>query len=109
MQRSKEKVSPLLRDLVLTTTRNTMRQHKGISTWPKFSTPSAIHKLPELNVPILILTGTLDLPELLLVNGFMANNLPNAKQVMISGVAHMINMEKPERFNEEIRKFLDEK
>lgn len=104
-QRSKDKVSPLLRDFVYTTTKNTMRQHKA-SGWAKFATPSAIKKLSSLKVPTLILTGTLDLPEVLLVNGYLANNLPNAKQVMISGAAHMLNLEKPERFNEELRKFL---
>ena len=107
-QRSKDNVSPLLRDFVYSTTKNTMRQHQA-GGWVKFANTAAVKQLPQLNVPTLILTGTLDLPEVLLMNGYMVNNLPNAKQVMISGVAHMINLEKPERFNEEIRKFLNEK
>ena len=85
-----------------------MRQHHA-SGWPKFATPSAITKISSLKVPTLILTGTLDLPELLLMNGYLANNLPNATQVMVSGAAHMINMEKPERFVQEVRKFIDAK
>jgi pimeloyl-ACP methyl ester carboxylesterase len=85
-----------------------MRQHRA-SGWIQFAKPSAINKLSQLHVPTLILTGTLDLPEVLLVNAYMANNMPNVKQVMISGAAHMINLEKPERFNEEIRKFLNDK
>jgi pimeloyl-ACP methyl ester carboxylesterase len=108
IQRSTKTVSPLLRDLVYTTTRNTMRQHHA-SGWPQFNKPSAINRLAEIKMPILILTGTLDLPDLLLMNGYLANNLPNAKQVMVSGAAHMINIEKPVRFNEEVRRFLNEK
>ncbi len=103
--RTKDKVSPLLRDLIYTTTKNTMRQHKT-EGWPKLNSSGAINRLTELKKPTLILTGTLDLPEILLVNGYIANNIPNAKQVMISGAGHMINLEKPERFNSELKKFL---
>jgi len=108
LTRSEKTVSPLLRNLFYTTTKNTLRQHHA-SGWPKFATPSAITKISDLKVPTLLLTGTLDLPEELLINGYLVNNLPNASQVMISGAAHMINMEKPERFNQEVRKFLDGK
>ena len=106
-KRNKDDVSPLLRELVFTTTKNTMRQHQA-SGWVQFNSPRALSKLAELKTPTLILTGTLDLPDVLLINGYLVNNLPNATQVMVSGTAHMLNMEKPERFNQEMRKFLGE-
>lgn len=105
VSRSPGDVSPVLRELLYTTTRNNMRLHKGYTTWPRFTQPAAIHNLAKINVPVLILTGTLDLPEIITMNGYLYNNLPNAKQVMVSGAAHMINLENPVRFNEEVRKF----
>jgi pimeloyl-ACP methyl ester carboxylesterase len=85
-----------------------MKQHHA-SGWPRFATPAAITKLSSLKIPTLILTGSSDLPEVLLVNEHLAKNIPNAKHIIIDGVAHMINMEKPQRFNEEVKKFLAEK
>lgn len=68
--------------------------------------PSAIGRLVELRVPTLIVVGDMDLPEKLAMAERLAAEIPGAKQQIISGVAHMVNMEKPAEFNRIVLDFL---
>ena len=103
--RTKEQLAPALWDSGYAVTYQNMRKHK-ISGWPRFVQPSAIHSLKKLSMPVLILTGTIDMPEVLLMNSWLKEHIPNAKQVLLPGQAHMLNLEDPVKFNRLIEDFI---
>jgi len=69
--------------------------------------PPAIDRLSELEVPMLVVVGELDLPGILEIADFLVDADPNADLVVVPGVAHVVNMEKPEEFNELLMGFLE--
>lgn len=70
--------------------------------------PPAITRLSEVRAPTLVIVGDLDLPEKLQLAAQLANDIPNARQHIIVGGAHMVSMEQPEEFNRVVLDFLDE-
>ena len=70
--------------------------------------PPAIQRLSELQIPVLIIVGDQDLPEKLELADRLARELPHARQAVIKGAAHMMNMEQPEIFNRVVLDFLHE-
>lgn len=59
--------------------------------------PRAVDRLGELTMPVLMIAGSLDLSETTAAAEHVAAHAPNARSVVIEGVAHMIGMEVPER------------
>ncbi len=72
-------------------------------------TPPAINRLDEIRVLTLIIVGDQDVPEFLKISDIMATGIPGAKKVVIPGVAHLPNMEKPKKFNRIVLDFLSER
>jgi len=72
-------------------------------------TPPAINRLDKIRVPTLIIVGDQDVPEFLKISDIVATGIPGAKRVVIPGVAHLPNMEKPEEFNRIVLDFLSER
>lgn len=70
--------------------------------------PPASERLTSITVPTLIITGNLDFSYFAAAAEVMARDIPNAKHVIISDVAHMVNMEKPEEFNKVVLEFLSQ-
>jgi 3-oxoadipate enol-lactonase len=68
--------------------------------------PPAAGRLNELKVPLLVLIGTLDEPGTQAAMRHLASAVPQARLEVFDGVAHMINLEQPERFNHLLREFL---
>jgi 2-hydroxy-6-oxonona-2,4-dienedioate hydrolase len=68
--------------------------------------PPAATRLNQVRVPTLIVAGALDHPELLRAADMMEKGIPGTKKVIISGAAHVPNMEKPAEFNREVLSFL---
>ncbi len=68
--------------------------------------PTQLQQLPSLKPPVLVITGSLDVSDILLIAAEYKKN--GAKTIMIPGVAHMLNMEKPALFNKEVLNFLEE-
>ncbi len=68
--------------------------------------PSAIGRLAEVKVPILIVAGGEDVSEILEVAGTIEQSIPGARKVIIQGTAHHLNMENPEEFNRVVLDFL---
>ena len=68
--------------------------------------PAANGRLAEIAAPTLVLVGDLDLPEKVEQAAWLAEQIPNAQQAIIPGVAHMLNMEKPALFNQLVLDFL---
>jgi len=72
-------------------------------------TPPAIMRLAEIKVPTLIIVGDQDVPGFLKISDVVATGIPGAKKVIIPGVAHLPNMEKPKEFNRIVLDFLSER
>ena len=68
--------------------------------------PPAMECLKSLKVPALVVVGDLDSPEIRRASDIMADGIPGAKQVTITGAGHVPNMEKPQEFNQAVLSFL---
>jgi 3-oxoadipate enol-lactonase len=69
--------------------------------------PPAITRLDEIGGPTLIVVGDHDIPDKLTLAQKLADEIVGAQLVVIAGVAHMVNMEKPEEFNRVALDFLN--
>jgi 3-oxoadipate enol-lactonase len=70
--------------------------------------PSAAVRLADVRVPTLVLIGEADELESVISERHLATSVPGAQVVEFPGVAHMIHLEEPERFNELVLEFLAE-
>jgi len=68
--------------------------------------PLAIGRLAEIKAPALAIVGDLDMPNILEIVGLLEKDLPNFEKVTIPGVAHMVNLEKPQEFDKAVLGFL---
>ena len=75
---------------------------------PQVLDPPAVGRLGELKAPLLVVIGTLDEPGTQESMRHLAAAVRGARLETIEGVAHMINLEEPERFDALLREFLDE-
>jgi pimeloyl-ACP methyl ester carboxylesterase len=62
--------------------------------------------LPQIDVPTLLLYGDADQRSPVAIGEDLHAQIPGSKFVVIAGPGHMVNLEAPERFNEEVRSFL---
>jgi pimeloyl-ACP methyl ester carboxylesterase len=62
--------------------------------------------LPTIDVPTLLLYGDADKRSPVSVGEELHAQIPGSRFVVIEGPGHMVNMETPERFNDEVRSFL---
>jgi 3-oxoadipate enol-lactonase len=69
--------------------------------------PTAVNRLGEIHVPTLILVGNMDRPRTLACADFLERHIPGAKKVVMHGVAHLLNMENPQVFNQHVNAFLE--
>ncbi|GAB4094444.1 alpha/beta fold hydrolase [Flaviaesturariibacter terrae] len=99
---------PSLYKYGISTTLRNMQEHHA-SGWPDFAKPSTIHRVKDVTMPVLIMTGTADMPEVARVATWLQANLPAARSVRLLDAAHMINLELPTRFNRELLRFLRER
>jgi pimeloyl-ACP methyl ester carboxylesterase len=68
--------------------------------------PPAIERLRDIHIPTLCLIGELDNPRAVKGSQWIAANVPNAKKIIMEGVAHLPNMERPDEFNAHVLTFL---
>ncbi len=68
--------------------------------------PTAVNRLGEIHVPTLIIIGDLDTPKTLAAADFLAKHITGARKVIMSGTAHLPNMEQHEEFNQYVLSFL---
>ena len=60
----------------------------------------------ELDLPVLVIHGGLDNPRTLAAADFLADKLPEVQRVVMSGLTHLPNMERPEEFNRLVVEYL---
>jgi 3-oxoadipate enol-lactonase len=70
--------------------------------------PPAAERLAEVRVPTLVMVGAVDEPGGVVAERHLAASVDGARLVEFPGVAHMIQLEEPERFNALVLEFLDE-
>ncbi|MBA3330990.1 MAG: alpha/beta fold hydrolase [Actinobacteria bacterium] len=68
--------------------------------------PPAGARLGEVRAPTLVLVGDADMPDMLTISERLESGIAGARRVVLPGVAHMVNLERPERFTELVLAFL---
>lgn len=71
--------------------------------WPS---PPTLERLGEIQVPTLVLIGTLDEPALREIADTIETTVPNATLVTIPGAKHHLNLDRPQEFQREVQRFL---
>jgi pimeloyl-ACP methyl ester carboxylesterase len=66
----------------------------------------AIDRTDELSARILVVVGDLDSSDIHGVADLVERQAPHARKLVIPGVAHMVNLERPEAFNRVLLRFL---
>jgi len=69
-------------------------------------TPPAVERLDEIDIPTLVISGELDVQRAVKGSQWLATNIDGARKVIMSGVAHLPNMERPTEFNQIVLGFL---
>lgn len=101
--RAPEEVDPEVREAVRAMARNGLEH----AMEGRLIDPPAIQRLDELDLPMLVVVGELDMPGIHEIAELIVAANPNAELIEIPGVAHMVNMEAPDRFNELLIGYLD--
>ncbi len=68
--------------------------------------PPAIGRLGEIHVPTLVIVGDGDQPDVIESCALIALQVPGAREVIMPGLAHVPNMERPAEFNRIVLDFL---
>lgn len=66
----------------------------------------ALGRLAEINIPTLIITGDADIPDVHAHAGAIEAGIPRARRVVMSGVGHLLYLEKPSEFSRLTVEFL---
>ncbi|MFN2609789.1 MAG: alpha/beta fold hydrolase [Actinomycetota bacterium] len=70
--------------------------------------PPAVTRLPQIAVPTLAIAGTFDESTILSVANEFEKQIPTCRKIIYEGVAHMVNLEQPQRFNADLLAFLSD-
>ncbi len=106
--RSRDDVDPGIRAKALEMARRvTEHELSGIGEHKRKSTDiPAAQRLTELTMPALVIIGENDLPYLQQAADYMAEQLPQARKLILPNAAHLPNMEHPALFEASVREFL---
>ena len=69
--------------------------------------PPALERLGAIEAPTLVVVGDADVPDMLRIADTVTAQVPRARKVVISGVAHLPNMERAAEFNALVLGHLD--
>jgi len=106
LYRRRDSLQSPVSQYVYRTTMANLRLHK-MAGWPALQNhPPAIERLASVKVPVLIINGDKDLPYIIATSEYLEKNIPRARWIVIKGVAHMLNMEKPAELNNLVLDFL---
>ncbi len=76
-----------------------LKLHK-MEGWPLLQNhPPAFKSINSVKVPVLIIDGDQDLPYITATSQYLEKNIPQSRRVVMKGVAHMLNMERPGELN----------
>ena len=97
--RTPEETDPDVREFVRSMLLETY-QREGVPPHSARPDPPALERLSEIHAPTLAIVGDMDMPDILTIVDLLKGEVEGAKVEVIPGVAHMVNLEKPEEFNE---------
>jgi 3-oxoadipate enol-lactonase len=103
-KRAPEQVDAKVREKVRTMARETFSRRAGAQG--KIIEVGATGRVGELRVPVLAIVGDLDMSDIHGIVDLLVAKVPGAKKLVIPGVAHMVNLEKPAEFNKALLDFL---
>jgi pimeloyl-ACP methyl ester carboxylesterase len=107
--RMPDDVDPQQRALLYQMNRTALEHaSKGLGERQPDLRPAAFNRLDEIEVPVLVVVGELDLAYTHAAADFMCDNIRRVQRASIGGCAHLPSMEQPQRFNEIVGTFLDE-
>jgi 3-oxoadipate enol-lactonase len=108
LRRTPDQVDPQVRARALEMNGQVLaRAAENERAQPQPLDPPAYGRLGEIHAPTLLIIGDEDSPALQRVNDALAAGIANARKVVMHGVAHLPNMERPEEFNRLVLDFLD--
>ncbi len=82
------------------------RDHASEDPQPDLLDPPAVNRLGSIAVPTLVMVGDLDEEATVESSRRLARDIPDARLELFEGVAHMVNLEQPERFTRLVLDFL---
>jgi len=106
IDRTPDQVSPAIRDRVRAMDTIALQNEVLDLGQPQPLDPPTVQRLAEVQAPTLLLAGDLDQPRTLDAIALMAERLPQVRKVVMSGAAHLPNMEQPDRFHDLVLNFL---
>lgn len=105
--RTPEQVDPGFRGRFKRMAREELKSMLPDAEQPQQLEPPALGRLGEITVPTLIILGDKDDPSISEIGETLHTGIGGSKKVVISGAAHMLNMEEPEAFNQAVMDFLE--
>lgn len=96
------KIAPRLRQLSL----DNVHENLDNPLLETMSNPPAIDRLLQIKAPTLIIVGNRDVADIHEICGLLRARIPGAKEIVVEGSGHIVNMEKPEEFNRAVLGFL---
>lgn len=103
--RSPDEVPASVRDLVREMNLIAL-QNETLNLGHDLAADHTVDRLSEITAPTLLLWGDLDRPRVCSAGEYMATRIPNAKKHILTGTAHLPNMERPDEFNRMTLDFL---
>ena len=105
-QRTPDQVNPAVRALVAEMNLPVLESEEAAEHEATALDPPAHTRLAEVAARTLVITGDLDQPDVLQYTSRLAAEISDARLEIISGAAHMVNMEAAPRFNSLVVNFL---
>jgi pimeloyl-ACP methyl ester carboxylesterase len=104
--RIEKQVDSTVRSYVYETTlQNRTRKYP---TWPIFDKNHSARNLDEVKCPVLLIEGNKDVPHIRETVKYLHLHVGGAKLYTMKNAAHMLNMEQPNLFNQQVKQFLSE-
>lgn len=104
--RTPDQVNPTVRARVHEMNKQNYAVSAQDGTEPTPPTKLATDNLENIHVPLLIIVGDQDVPDILEIADILEDKVAGAKKVVIPNTAHHLNMEQPETFNRIVLDFL---
>lgn len=101
------RADPELRERIRALNSGNYGRRQGDGT-PRTLIPPAAARLDEIRVPTLVIVGELDTPSSVATADLFEEQIVASRKVVFPGVAHLVNLEKPEEFNRALLAFLNE-
>ncbi|MCW2634126.1 MAG: putative aminoacrylate hydrolase RutD [Blastococcus sp.] len=99
------RLPPGVLDLVRAMNRTALvNERSGVGTEPE--PEPVVGRLGELDLPVLVVVGSLDLADVRLTAGLLAERVRGAEHVVVDGAAHLPALEKPAEVGAVLRRFL---